>query len=131
MMTKAATWRAGCGCWDCCGGRTRKQQRRLEEKQWRTEYNKEEALTTNYVEEVYAKLTKELPELDYDLGMLYALLVFVKGKDVTLEDVHDAWSIWRNETNQTHKSLIPFDELTEEVQLLDEKYAAGIRAAAE
>jgi hypothetical protein len=84
----------------------------------------------NYVEETKARLYIVLPGLPEELLELYALLVFVKGKNCTLEDVHDAWAIWRNQTNPKHKSLIPFDELTEEVQELDRKYMLGIRQVA-
>jgi hypothetical protein len=84
----------------------------------------------NYVDETKARLNIVLPGLPEELLELYVLLVFVKGKDCTLEDVHDAWSIWRNQTNPTHKSLIPFDELTDEVKALDRPYMLGIRQVA-
>jgi hypothetical protein len=84
----------------------------------------------NYVDETKARLNIVLPGLPEELLELYVLLVFVKGKDCTLEDVHDAWAIWRNQTNPTHKSLIPFDELTDEVKALDRPYMLGIRQVA-
>jgi hypothetical protein len=40
--------------------------------------------------------------------------------------VHDAWSVWRNKTDPDHRSLIPFDDLTPEVQQLDSKYREAI-----
>ncbi len=45
MMTRAATWGAGCGCFDCCGGRDRGQQRRLEDREWRSEWDDEDTVT--------------------------------------------------------------------------------------
>ena len=61
---------------------------------------------------------------------LYALLVLIKGKDITLKDVHDAWAMDMNFRQQTdrcrgheHQSILPFDELSEEIQNKDQKYA--------
>lgn len=84
----------------------------------------------NYVDETKARLDIVLPGLPEELLEFYALLVFTKGKDCTLEDVHDAWAIWRNQTNSAHRSLIPFDELTKEVQELDRRYMEGIHQVA-
>ncbi len=84
----------------------------------------------NYIENVRNELNFILPGLPGDLLDLYTLLVFTRGENCTLEDVHDAWAIWRNNTNPTHKSLIKFDELTTEVQELDREYRDGIRRCA-
>ena len=62
------------------------------------------------------------------LFRIYAVLSFALGKQTSLRDVHDAWSAWRSETNPNHKSLIPFDELSYEVQELDRKYMKAIHA---
>ena len=78
-----------------------------------------------YIEEVRDRLAEEI-DVEGDLLDLYTLLVFVKGRDCTLENVHDAWSIWRNKTNSAHKSLIPFRKLTDEVQELDREYTDAI-----
>lgn len=83
----------------------------------------------NYIEEIKIELAKHI-EVEADLLDLYALLVLTKGLDTTAVDVHDAWSIWKNKTNSSHKSLIPFHELTEEVQRLDDEYMFAIRATA-
>lgn len=80
----------------------------------------------NYIQEMLDELSETLPGLPDELLDLYALLVAVKGDKVTLKDVHEAWSIWENRIRPDHKSLIPFDELTLEVQELDRKYANGI-----
>lgn len=83
----------------------------------------------NYVQEKIDELGQIL-NLPAELMDLYILLVFVKGADVTLEDVHDAWSVWKNRIRPDHHSLIPFDELSETVQELDRKYADGIAKVA-
>lgn len=83
----------------------------------------------NYVEIVIAALNREV-SLYEDLTPLYALLVLTKGTSTTLEDVHDAWSIWCNYENSDHRSLIPFDELTLKVQELDRKYMNAIHTVA-
>lgn len=81
----------------------------------------------------YIDIIKE--ELDFCLEMgeeydelldMYALLVLLKGNRCTNEDVHDAWSVWQNRTMPEHRSLIPFDELTKEVQDSDSKYRDAI-----
>lgn len=84
----------------------------------------------NYIQEIMEALRAEFPGKPDDLLELYALLVLVRGAAVEYEDVHDAWSIWQNRTRPDHKSLIPFDNLTPEVQELDAKYADGIRKIA-
>ncbi len=72
------------------------------------------------------KIEVEEPLLD-----LYTLLVFVTGDKTYLIHVHDAWATWRNGTNPTHKSLVPFSELSKETQELDRKYVEAIRETAE
>lgn len=83
----------------------------------------------NYIDKIKVELDKELQMPKEYNGLLdvYALLVLVKGKDCTNEDVHDAWSIWQNKTAPEHRSLIPFKELTKEVQDLDTKYRDVIK----
>lgn len=82
----------------------------------------------NYVQTVIDELKDSLGGLPDELLDLYGLLVFVKGDKVTLEDVHDAWAIWKNRIRPDHHSLVPFDELSERVQELDRKYADAIAA---
>lgn len=60
----------------------------------------------------------------------YALLLLAKGEAVTNEDVHNAWAVWAAEYDENHRSLIPFDELSPEVQALDEPYTRAIRKVA-
>lgn len=79
----------------------------------------------NYIQKVRTNLIARI-NVEEDLLDLYTLLVFTKGAATTLEDVHNAWAIWRNRTNSTHKSLIPFDKLASGVQELDREYAEAI-----
>jgi hypothetical protein len=58
---------------------------------------------------------------------LYALLGAAKGLFVESVDVHDAWAIWRVETKPDHPSLVPFNELSSDVQALDDRYREAIR----
>jgi hypothetical protein len=81
----------------------------------------------NYVARVVEKLQRRLPDCEPDLLRYYALLVLVLGKVTTRQDVHDAWAIWRDSTDPEHRSLVPYDELTAEVKMLDEPYAHAIR----
>lgn len=90
----------------------------------------ESAVTQNYAAEMLERVNQELPGLKPELAQLYTLLALTKGSETTLEDVHDAWSIWTAATRGAHKSLIPFAELTHDVQELDRKYVDGIHRAA-
>ena len=65
-----------------------------------------------------------------DLLRLYALLVLVQGPNTRLEDVHDAWACWREATRPYHPALVPFGDLTSDVQELDRKYMDAIHAVA-
>ena len=83
----------------------------------------------NYFEEIKERLRAELEwgKFRYEALLdLYTTLVFVTGEKTTLENVHDAWSAWQNKTEPKHRSLIPFAELTKEVQELDRPYAEAI-----
>lgn len=64
------------------------------------------------------------------LFRLYAVLALAKGVDVTLEDVHNAWSAWMLEHDPDHESIKPFSELGPEVQQEDAPYAKAIWAVA-
>lgn len=83
----------------------------------------------NYVN-IVKKLLTEYIDVEDDLLDLYALLVLTTGQNTTWENVHDAWAIWRNRTNPDHKSLIPYENLTPEVQQLDEEYTEAIKSVA-
>lgn len=83
----------------------------------------------NYVIKIQNLLEDELKMKgsEYE-GLLevYGLLVLTVGENCTNEHIHDAWSIWQNKTQPEHRSLLPFDELTKEVQDLDEPYRQAV-----
>jgi hypothetical protein len=85
----------------------------------------------NYVERVIDAILGENNDLDYALAEMYALLVLVKGVNITMEDVHDAWSMWRNQTSPSHRSILPFDELASEVQEMDREHMEMLHRVAE
>lgn len=84
---------------------------------------------TSYAHQMAARLADELPGLDAELANLYLLLALTRGTETTLRDVHDAWSVWRMNTRPDHPSLIPFEDLSAEVQQLDAKYRDAIHRA--
>ncbi len=82
----------------------------------------------NYIDDLTGRLAITLNDCDDDLLRLYALLALVRGKAVTNQDVHDAWSVWTAARRPDHQSLVPFHQLAAEVQELDSKYRDAIRA---
>jgi hypothetical protein len=83
----------------------------------------------NYIQAARGALSKKI-DVEDDLLDLYTLLVFVTGGDTELEHVRDAWAIWRNRTNPSHKSLLPFSDLSQETQQLDRKFVNSIQETA-
>jgi len=85
----------------------------------------------NYIERIATKLSEVLEsqgEQDRDLLRIYALLILMKpDDDYHLEDIHNAWAVWRSGSNPLHKSLVPFDDLTPEVQALDQPFLDAVR----
>jgi hypothetical protein len=71
-----------------------------------------------------------IPEGADDLFLIYAVLARVKGNQVTAEDVHDAWTAWMEIHKQQHQSMVPFDQLPEDVRLEDRPFVAAIHAVA-
>ncbi|MEE2524727.1 hypothetical protein V1639_15505 [Pseudarthrobacter sp. J75] len=61
------------------------------------------------------------------LYRLYALLTLVKGRDVTLENVHDAWASWQSASDPDHEAIRPFIELDEETREKDRPYMMAIQ----
>lgn len=82
-----------------------------------------------YLDPVRDELARQLPGLDEGLLDLYTLLAFVKGRHVTCEDVHDAWSVWMRRRNPGHRSLQLFDDLDADVQAKDDLYVQAIKKA--
>lgn len=88
----------------------------------------------NYIDEVKEELLKHC-RIGKGLQNVYALLVLVKGEEVTLQDVHDAWAVninqtWDFDTYGNHNSLIPFKDLLANVQDKDQHYVDAIKATA-
>lgn len=67
---------------------------------------------------------------DEALLRLYALLVHTSGINTTLEDVHTAWALWREQSRPEHPDLVPFEQLSDEVVEYDRPYMALIRHVA-
>ena len=84
---------------------------------------------SNYINRVKEELSLHI-KVEDELLDLYALLVLVRGEKCAMEDVHNAWSVWKNRTDDTHRSLIPFDELSRSVQEMDREYVTAIRKTA-
>lgn len=73
----------------------------------------------------------EWPGDSEELVRLYALLARTVGSETTLENVHDAWSLWQSARDSSHPSLVPFAKLPPELQATDEPFRTAIvRAAA-
>lgn len=84
----------------------------------------------NYIQQTKKALKEKLPDCEDDLLDLYNCLVWLRGEHTTYEDVHDAWAVWRNKTAPKHPSIIAFDDLQDDVQLLDEPYVTAIKEVA-
>lgn len=84
----------------------------------------------NYIEKARKVLATKI-EVEPDLLDLYVLIVFLKGSSATLRDIHEAWAVWKNKTKPDHKSLIPFEQLSKEVQDLDMEYTQAIQETAQ
>lgn len=86
-------------------------------------------MVTTYIDEITTEVANKTHIKDKYLVRLYALLILIKGKNITLEDVHDAWAMNMNYKPQTdycygheHKSIVPFNKLSKETQDKDQKY---------
>lgn len=88
----------------------------------------------NYIDVIaksieYALPIGSRPESDAQtLYRLYALLALTRGLQTTLEDVHNAWSVWMAERGEQHESLVPFSALSQNVQLEDRTYMEAIHS---
>ena len=95
--------------------------------------NRSEEQIITYLEEDAGKIRAHVAEqLLPGQAIIYALLLRVAGLNTTAENVHDGWAAWRLlcRPNDTHKDLIPYDDLNPATQILDEPYAAAIREVA-
>lgn len=89
----------------------------------------------NYIDEVRRELLKHV-KTGKGLQNVYALLALVKGQEVALKGVHDAWAVNINQTcgfdtYGNHNSLTPLEELSPEVQSKDQKFVDATKKTAE
>jgi hypothetical protein len=90
----------------------------------------------NYIDELAEAIRGALPQELIPRGdtsvlfRIYAVLALVKGEEVVLEDVHDAWAAWMSGHDPDHRSLIPFAQLSGEVQSSDQPYLDAIQGVA-
>lgn len=90
-------------------------------------------MTSSYVDRIAAEIRRAAEHKalrnyeDLSLYRFYALLLLAKGRLVTEEDVHNAWSAWASEHDPTHRDLIPFNELSARTQRKDSQYVNAIR----
>jgi hypothetical protein len=86
----------------------------------------------NYLDAVATQIEAELhPSLRPDeqateLYRLYALLALTRGNETSLQNVHDAWSVWMASRQPDHAALVPFSELRVDQQEQDRPYADAI-----
>ena len=91
-----------------------------------------------YIDKVVKRVEEETKLKSKQLVRYYSALVLIKGEDVTLEDIHDVWSMDMNyrESNppycygHDHKSIVPFNELSKETQDKDVKYLEALKRVA-
>lgn len=94
-------------------------------------------LAVNYIDQIadaikYEVSPGKLPDENTTLLFrLYAVLALAKGTNVTLEDVHNAWSAWMIGSDPNHESIRPFGELSLSTQREDEPYVRAIRTVAD
>lgn len=90
-----------------------------------------------YLDDLAAKIREHIPENRIpnsnaeDLFRLYAFLLRAKGASVTESDIHDAWSIWMAKRDVDHESLVPYENLSEEVREEDRIFATAVQRAAD
>jgi len=70
------------------------------------------------------------PDEDLPLYRLYAVLLLAKGKEVTLEDVHNAWVAWASNHEPDNRRILPFKELSLSTQRKDQIYVDAIHEVA-
>jgi len=66
-----------------------------------------------------------------ELLLLYAVLLRSKGTDVTESNIHDAWSAWMAGLDETHESLVTYEDLTPETREQDGVFAKAVRQVAQ
>lgn len=91
-------------------------------------------MLSNYVSETKTLLRQQISkehDVEEKLLDLYTLLVLTLGEECTLENVHDAWAVYTSNERPEHSSLIPFQDLKEEIQEYDRPFQEAIISTAE
>ncbi len=89
-----------------------------------------------YLDDIAQEIAKHLPQDRLPSGdstallRSYAALLLAKGSTVSDADVHDAWSAWMADRESNHRSLVKYEELSEDVRAEDRVFTKAIRAAA-
>ncbi|WP_445442620.1 DUF7701 domain-containing protein [Clavibacter sp. km1a] len=90
----------------------------------------------NYLEQIAGNIRErvapnELPDENTRLLFrMYAVLLLAKGESVTAADVHNAWVAWMCSVNSAHESIVPYEDLAEDVASSDQPYVDAIIATA-
>lgn len=90
----------------------------------------------NYLDHIACRIcwvdgpVEEISDDDMTLYRIYAVLALVKGEATTLEDVHNAWVAWQAPISPDHWYLVPFAELTPNIQVRDQPYVDAIHTVA-
>lgn len=77
------------------------------------------------------ELNQELPEVLFSCYLDLACVSASTGTQITNEEIHDAWSIWKNTVDKSHVSIIPYNQLSIEIQELDAPYTDAVNRAAD
>ena len=86
----------------------------------------------NYLRRIADEIAHVAGESDLDEGrrrlfLLYAVLALVCGQGVERRDVHHAWVAWKILQGEEHSSMVPFEDLSADIQAEDEPFVAAIR----
>ncbi|MGI8549627.1 MAG: DUF7701 domain-containing protein [Dehalococcoidia bacterium] len=91
----------------------------------------------NYLDVIAAEIQRTAdpnalpPDEDLPLYRLYAVLLLAKGKNVTAEDIHNAWAAWASDHEPESRDLLPFKELSLRDQRRDQTYVDAVHRVAE
>lgn len=77
------------------------------------------------------ELNEELPEVLFSCYLSLACTSVSTGTPITNEEIHDAWSVWKNTVDNSHVSIIPYNQLSIEIQELDTPYTDAVNRAAD
>ncbi len=90
----------------------------------------------NYLQKLASEIranvdSDDLPDQNTEsLFLNYAALLLAKGRDVTAEDIHNAWAAWMTSKDPAHDALRPFKELSARTQQEDIPYLRAVQKTA-